>query len=96
MESALNVLRMSRLKLGSKRIVRLIHLFSVSNMPKRLSKKAKEGLEWGVSELRRLLTEGMKPEKALNKIGVRGFWDTYTFFEYLDQYGHKDLIDMLK
>lgn len=48
-----------------------------------LTQKAKEGLEWGVFEVKRRLAAGQTPELALKETGIETFEETVYFLDFL-------------
>lgn len=63
-------------------------------MPK-LSKEAKEGMEWAVSQFKMWLGRGLSEERALRKIGLDGMNDIFFFLAYI-QDCHPDLYKKLR
>lgn len=61
----------------------------------KLTKEAKDGLEWAAKEVVVMLNCGMTPEDALDLLGVKGMADTYHFLEYLRETGREKLINRL-
>jgi len=61
----------------------------------KLSKKAREGLEWGANVVEENLNFGIAPVTALRLAGIDGMEDTFFFFEFLRETGRKKLLKRL-
>ena len=61
----------------------------------KLTKEAKEGLEWGALCVEENLNAGINPKLSMSLVGIKGWEDTYFFFEYLRESGREKLIKRL-
>lgn len=61
----------------------------------KLSKEAQEGFNYSIERLEELLAVDSDPNFALQTIGIKSMEDMFWFFTYLNEYGHKKLLNKL-
>lgn len=61
-----------------------------------LTKEAEDGYEWAIKEVAHMMSRGVKPDKAMKRVGIESVSEILFFMLYLQEKGYDELLAAIR